>query len=213
MRSTSFNKTLWVVAAVGAVASAQAFTTINDPDAAYLAATTKIDISGLSDFTTVTSISDGGLTVSFSSTMQKRSVPGSWGTWASAPHAESSTPHILFSQGQNTVTMSFSSKVAVFGFEAEPNPFDVRNMTANFYDGATLVGSITRPVDGFAGSRLFAASGGFTHVVFGSNADWSAGQFRYAFDGGGGGTAIPGPAAALPMLLGLASAAIRRRKA
>ena len=53
------------------MARAVAASPIENPDAAYLAATTKIDIDQFADGTTLDSISDGTLTVSFSDTVAK----------------------------------------------------------------------------------------------------------------------------------------------
>src|SRR4051812_32935425 len=50
----------------------------------YPKGTTLVDLSGIADFTPVSS-QDG---VTFTPTLEKRSVPGSWGTWGSPPDTE-----------------------------------------------------------------------------------------------------------------------------
>lgn len=70
------------------MARAVAASPIENPDAAYLAATTKIDIDQFADGTTLDSISDGTLTVSFSDTVAKLPVPDTWATWSSPPFSE-----------------------------------------------------------------------------------------------------------------------------
>ncbi|MGC8783939.1 MAG: PEP-CTERM sorting domain-containing protein [Armatimonadota bacterium] len=185
-------------------AKAMAFTPISSPDAAYLASTTYIDPSAIPDFTDVTSITDGTLTVSFkdaagsaSLAMNKITAPGSaWGTWSQAPDSQrgaADTLAVFFSNGATAARFVLSSPMNIFGFEAEPNPFSVHTMTARFYDASdNLLGTISRNVNGNAGARLFAASSPtpIAYVVFSSDVDWAVGAFRY---GTLGGPAIPEP--------------------
>ena len=161
---------------------------IPQPDASYQARTTKINIVD-PDFTDLTSITDGTLTITFSAIREVHTVPGGgWSTWSSPPNSESSTPRVLtadnYDPSATTLTLSFSQPLLTFGVEAEPDPFSVHTITADFYNGATLVGSISLGVDGNAGARLFAAdaTGGtqFTSVVFTSDADFALAQFRYS---------------------------------
>ncbi len=195
------------------------FTPISSPDAAYLASTTYIDISGLTQFQDYGSITDGVLTVSFSVSMNKRTAPGGgWGTWSAAPDSQrgpSDTLPVLYSNGATSILMSLSMPVFVFGFEAEPNPLQVYTMTANFYDsGMNLLGTISRDVNGSAGARLFAASvDPISFVEFSSDEDFAVGAFRYSEAGGG---VIPEPSTwillgAGLMGLGLVRARARRR--
>lgn len=136
----------------------QAFQRIPRPVAQYTSQTSKIDISGIPEFTVVSSISDGTRTVNFSSPMEKRTVGFSWGTWASPPLAEDAFPPILFSALSDSVTMILSGGVQAFGFELEPNLFDIFSATVQFYSAQRqLLGSVTRDVDGSSGARLFAA--------------------------------------------------------
>jgi hypothetical protein len=125
----------------------------------YQTATTKIDISGIPDLTTVSSVSGGGLTVTLSDTMTKGSVPSTFTTWGSPPDTESSTPPILNTFNNpnvNTRTLSFSENLSVFGVEVEPGAFGLHTMTMEFFEGAVLVGSVSRSVDGNAGARILA---------------------------------------------------------
>lgn len=176
------------------------FSAISSPDAAYLAATTKIDLVG-SDYTNVTSITDGTLTIDFGSTVQLRTVPASWATWDVPPNTESDEPRIVWTGGDTSETLTFSAPLKMFGFEAEPNPFAVHSMTLTFYNGASIVGSIIQNVSGAAGARLFAGATTteqFTKVVVSSTADFAMGQFRYAT----GSQVVPAPGAALLVLVG-----------
>ena len=198
-----------VVAAVAAlvlVAAGSAyadFTPIASPDAAYQASTTKLAITG-SDFTYVTSLSDASPTATFSHRLEVRTVPGSWATWSSPPQSESATPRVLFdSDSPGTgVTLSFSAPIKTFGMEMEPNSFSTYTMTADFYDGAALVGTISMPVTGSAGAKLFAGastSQQFTSVVVsvpGAAVGYAIAQVRY-------GQVVPVPGAAALGVLGL----------
>jgi hypothetical protein len=160
-----------------------------DPDAAYLASTTKIDISGIAEYASVSSVTDGRLTANFTPTMNKRKVGSSWGTWSSPPFAEESQPHILYTNGSNTLTIDLSRDVSTFGLEVEGDSFNEVTFTAYFYNGSGgLVTSVTRPVVGAAGARLFASSArGIRRVVVtatvGDPGGFSVGQLRYATGG------------------------------
>jgi len=168
------------------------FTPIPNPEGTYLE-TNLIDISGIADFTNLTSVSDPPQTVTFSVTMNKRSVPDSWGTWGSPPFTEGAFPHILFTGGAQTIEMTLAVPSAVFGFELNPNPFALHTFTADFYSGGTLVGSITREISGDAGARLLAAEApegqAFDRVVVTGSSDfaiarlrWSEGQIEQPID-------------------------------
>ena len=131
---------------------------IANPDATYIASTTLIPITG-TDYTEVTSISDGIATVTFSDVRLMVTVPLYWGSWSSPPNAESSTPRVLFSINPlaTSLTFTFNEPLDIFGVEVEPNNFAVYQITANFFNGAQMVGSFSQGVNGSSGARLFAA--------------------------------------------------------
>ena len=106
----------------------------------------------------MTSITDGVQTVSFDLTLEKGRVPNLWSTWSSPPDSESPTPAILFNPLDQALTLTLSQPSQVFGFELEPNALDSFIYSAEFYSDTTLLGTITRAVQGRAGARLFAAS-------------------------------------------------------
>jgi hypothetical protein len=136
---------------------AGSITKIPQPSA-YPPSTTVIDISGLAEGHSFTSISGGGLTVNFNTAMVKLTVPVNWATWNCPPATESCTPPVLWSNGASAVTMNLSSAVHVFGFEAQPNLSDVEPMTAIFFGtGGQFLGDISLDVSGNAGAMLFAA--------------------------------------------------------
>jgi hypothetical protein len=136
------------------------FTTFEQPgDRNYLGDTTLIDISGLTDYDTYGSIGDGTLTVSFDTDMEKLTVPTSWATWACPPWTESCTPHVLYSQGLTSQTLTLSAPCTIFGFELEPCSFGLYGVEVEFIlsYGPAVLGTISMTVDGNAGARLFAA--------------------------------------------------------
>ena len=139
-----------------------AITPTTDPDAAYVAATTKIDISALGSGTQHSSITDGVLTVNFSSNMEKLGpVPSGLSSWSSPPFSETANPNVLFSlQNVNAMTWNLSQPVTTFGFELQTNSFSAIAITVNYRFSGALVGSITRTVPGPTGARLFAATRG-----------------------------------------------------
>ncbi len=181
---------LMVVLLFGLIASpamAGTFTQIPQPNAVYQATTTKIDISGLTLYQNYSSITDGTLTVTFSSPLEKRGpVPTGWATWSSPPWSESATPDVLFATS-NSLNMTLSQPVTILGFELEPNTFTSENYTVDFVlmSGPTIVGTINMPIDGSAGARLVAASvtgGSFDKVkIVGTPAlGFAIAQVRYS---------------------------------
>jgi len=60
------------------------------------------------------------------------------------------------------VTLNYDHKQRVGGVEVEPDRFRTRMITVEFYSGyagtGTVLGTITREVNGNGGAKLFAAS-------------------------------------------------------
>jgi hypothetical protein len=193
----------WTLRVVGVVAPSRPrnevspmLTQIENPTQSYVDNTNLIDLSGVGDFTTHTQIGDGTLTVGFNITLEKRSVPASWGTWAVPPFVEPGTPHILFTQGQTALTLSLSQPVTTFGFELGPNPFAFNTFTATYFSGATQVGTITREISGDNGARLMAVTSptAFDRVVVTGTSDFSIARVRYT-----AGTTPPGDTINVPI--------------
>lgn len=138
----------------------ECLTPIPNPNAQYLASTTKIDISSIPNFTDVNSITDGVETVTLAITANKRTVPnGGWQTWSSPPQSESATPPVLFTITSSSNVLTLSRPALTFGFELEPNNMNGSFIfTAQFFSGNILIGSITRDVAGNAGALLFAGT-------------------------------------------------------
>lgn len=136
------------------------FKEIEAPTKAYQDSTTKIDISSLTELQFYNSINDGNLTVSFSTSLQKLTVPNcGWGGWGAPPIAESSTPNVLFTgRSVSLLTLNLSKPSCTFGFELEPNLIlPGITATVEFYSGTELVGTIQKTLDYLPNSALFAA--------------------------------------------------------
>ncbi|AOR23692.1 hypothetical protein [Clostridium taeniosporum] len=135
------------------------FEEISNPNQQYQNSTTKIDISGLIQFQSYSSISDANLTVDFSTPLTRLQVPTTWATWSSPPVTESSTPPVLFTgTGVSSLTLTLSKPCCTFGFELDPN-FNNITITSvvNFYSGQELVGTIQKTVTGRPNTAFFAA--------------------------------------------------------
>src|ERR1035441_2310988 len=92
----------------------------------------------------------------FSNPQSENNVPNSWATWGCPPATESCTPNVLWNEGFSTLTISFTSPLKTFGFELEPDNFAVEEVTAQFFNGASMVGTIDLFPNGSAGALLFA---------------------------------------------------------
>jgi len=177
----------------------------NPGDGIYLGKTSLLPLVG-SEFTSVTSITDGTETISFSDALTVLSVPTTWGTWNTPPFSESSTPGVLGTLFVSSITLSLSSPQTIFGLEAEPD-FGDNLITLDFFNGATNIGSISRTVSSFGGSLLLAGQldQQVTSVVVSSTSDFAIAQLRY-------GTEAPEPYSAALLLSGLVGLALRKRR-
>lgn len=103
----------------------------------------------------------------FSTLLSERNVPGSWATWNCPPATESCTPNVLFTQGSTSLTLTLSGNFNIVGFELEPDAFQTDEVTAQYFNGGTLLGTIDLFPNGSAGALLFAAqsSSDITSVV------------------------------------------------
>jgi hypothetical protein len=184
------------------------FVTFAQPTAPYTGATTNINITQ-ADNSTTTSISDGTMTVGFSSSMTALTVPTGWGSWASPPFTESATPRVLWTQGSG-LTLTLSMGTNTFGFELEPNATGLHAFSVAFFEGAALVGTIDQNVSGDSGARLFAvmtSTNLFDRVVIIGD-DFAIAQVRY----GTSGPEVPEPTTMLLLGTGLVGVATKLRK-
>jgi hypothetical protein len=205
---------VWFVAAasVALTSPVLALTPVVSPDAAYRTGTTLLGVPASP--IAITSVADPELHVTFSTALLPLTVGAGWATWGSPPDTEQSNPRVLWTQGSTSLTFTFSDVLTGFGFEAQPNPFGVYDITAEFFSGAVSLGTITRSVDGNGGARLFAAAADFgdtiSSVVVTSSADFAVAQLRYTIPSG----IIPEPATWAMMIagFGLVGVAARRRR-
>jgi hypothetical protein len=186
-------------------ASAQAATFYTDEAtwAAAAASTAAVDLSSIAEFDPVDSVAVGSQTLSFSSTLEARQVPGSWSTWAG-----DRTPRVLYTVDANSVTGTFSSGYAAFGLVAEPEPFDAYAFTLLLSDGTSL----TQDILGDSGAAFmgFIAGSPIVSWTLSAPVDFAFGEMEYGA-GGSGASAVPEPLTLLLLGLGLICVAGAKR--
>jgi len=142
-----------VTAPMDASPPGPSFSIIAVPDAGYLAQTTKIDISGLVNGQSVTSITDGTQTVAFDLSFSK----STFSQWGTPPAVETSGVNFLGSESDATVVaLTLSRATTIFGFEAYLSGLTNDPITAEFYSpSGALLETITQS---HTGGKLYAAS-------------------------------------------------------
>lgn len=172
---------------VGCIPAFGQFNVIGMPATTYTTGTTLIPITA-ADNAAVPSITDGTQTIAFSGTVYARTVPGSWNTWGVPPATESATPRALAAFSATSLTVTLSVPSHTFGFEIEPNGSgsvaQYYPVTAQFYNGATLLGTVSQNINWQSGALLAAASDSdtITSVVVTAPANangFAMAQFRY----------------------------------
>lgn len=179
---------------LGAAPSVAAVTFYGQPTAEYVGATTNFAL-GMANGTTFTSLTSGSVTMSSSGTLTKGTVPASWNNWGAPPNTESATPAIADSgSGVNSITLTFSQGLAIFGMEVQQASFSTLSLQADFYSGAIFLAGVTRTVtvpgapNGASGdgAKLFAVGSTdmpITRVVMTAPSaanGFAMAQFRYA---------------------------------
>lgn len=149
------------ILAIAPPAQATIVTTFTQPDAGYVSATNLIAIT-TTLFNTDTSWTDGTVTVTSSSSLQRLDGAGTgWATWDKDPESEradGNTIPVLYAKGLQFIDLSFNVPLFLFGAELEPDAFDVQGMSMEYFSSATSLGIINRSVNGSGGSRLFAGT-------------------------------------------------------
>jgi len=177
------------------------FNAVVVPTSAYTGATTLIPITP-ADNTVTSSLTDGTQTIAFSSPVTVATVPGTWnigGSWGSPPAVESSTPRVLHTSAMNSptsLTMTLSVPSHTFGFEID-QAINSALCTVQFYNGSTLLGTVSQTITPGANAVLMAASDSttITSVVIteqGGGMWFGMAQFRY-------GSTLLNPTSATPL--------------
>lgn len=167
--------------------AARGFEVFRRPVARYTRHSCVIDLSKFDDWSMHSKLRGCGETIRFSSPFMRMTVPETWaGLWPCPPLTESCQPHVMYSDHVDTATIDFAKTVFTGGFEYEPAEWQVERITVSFFAGpkgsGSVVGSITRDVNGKAGARLFAArtTTGFRSIVVTNNSsdDFAIAQVR-----------------------------------
>lgn len=160
-------------------------TVIASPDAAYLGGTTKIDISGIADFASVTSVSDGSLTAVFDAAVSKYTVGAGWATWSSPPQSEASNPAVLYAP-RATASISLSRLVTTFGLEMEGNQWIDSSFTVVFKisSGGQVISTQVKTINGSSGAKLVAIKSDVpfdkVEITTSDVSGFAVGQLRYS---------------------------------
>jgi hypothetical protein len=124
-----------------------------------------------------------GETLSFGADLQVLTIGSGWATWSGGY-----TGDVLYSLGATSVSATFGDGgiLGGFGFEAEPNPFQVWDITLQLATGDTL----TQAVQGDSGAKFFGWTSDMAVVGFdiSSGRDFAIGRFV---------SAVPEPATLL----------------
>jgi hypothetical protein len=163
-------KTVLTLGIGGCLPAFAAFTTISTPASSYTGGTTLLPLPAPNCLSpsSISSVTGGGQTVTLSPPMFVRQVGTGlnfcgWSNWGTPPATEGSTP-VVITTTQLSVTLTLSVPSATFGFEVTPSqscpiatpcPFLV---TATFYNGATVLGTIPLSIDGNAAALEAASS-------------------------------------------------------
>lgn len=164
MRSRGLSIALVMALALSFAFATQAFALgvrVENPDAAYLARTTKVDFSSLPD-SVITSITAGDMKVTFDQPVNKLGWPGFGDVWGTAGEVEEITPSIL-GAGSPTITMQTSRSVTELGVEVTPYSWGAYDVVATFVfsEDGEPIGQVIRTIDSESssnnwGARLFA---------------------------------------------------------
>jgi len=185
----------------GMVVSANAATMITDLQDIWAIGGITIDLPG-SDSDTFTSISDPfGGQIGFSPAVQHRTVGSTWATW-STTYGDPAGLEILYSSASFLAVDFAPGGVYAFGFELEPNPFDVFTFYLGLSDGSIQ----TQDVSGSAGALTFGfTEGDVSWMAVHGGSDFAIGRLTML-------KSVPEPATMFLLGFGLLGLGLARRK-
>jgi hypothetical protein len=156
----------------------------NNPNAAYLAGASCLITLSMADGTVVGSVSQCGQLITFTAAPTKLSIPATWPSpWGAPPQVEITNPDVLYTTGQTSLQISFSSPRRIAGFEISPQLGVVQSFKANYIDASgNLIGTINKTVSG-GKARLIAAktqaSTKVSTIMITSNGDFAIARLRF----------------------------------
>ena len=138
-------------------AAGATFVPINEPNSAYLKATSLLSFDTSGFAAEIWRSVSPGEEVTYDSSLSQFQVPFTWSAWNTPPSVEDPAPTVGLTQSARLV-ISFQRPASVFGLEIEPNVEEPEPVSAIFY-GLTrnILGTVQRVPNGNAGALLFAA--------------------------------------------------------
>ncbi len=135
---------------------------------------------------------DNGTVMSFDNDVSIRTIGDGWATWSGGY-----TGQVLYALNSTSLITTFTSgPVSAFGFFAQPDPFDIVQITMTLSDGSV----VTEPVNGNSGARFFGWTGmPISSFTLSSPELFALGDFYTA---GGEVGVIPEPSTWLMLLIG-----------
>ncbi len=164
-----------------------------------------VDQSLLTESSYVSSLNlVGGGTIDFgNSSLVVYTANSSWMTWPNSYDG-----HVLWTNGVESVSGTFSAPVQAFGLWMEPNPFSDCSMTMSLSDGSSL----TQTVNGYYGAKFFGFAGWDGQGTQVMTLSCAGADFAFSVSPSDRSMAVPEPCTVAFLLFGLAGIAGMGRK-